>query len=103
MAGWHQRLNGHEFKETLGYGQGQGSLVCYSSWVLKEKPLIKFDCTHAKCFPCICSTFCYNYTQMFVCKHTPIFSFISLHSEFFGSTKKKPDNSRICKLFLFAF
>ena len=30
MVGWHHRLNGHEFEQTLGIGNGQGSLVCYS-------------------------------------------------------------------------
>ena len=27
MVGWHHRLDGHEFEETLGVGDGQGSLV----------------------------------------------------------------------------
>ena len=35
-AGWHRGLNGHEFQQTLGDGEGQGSLVCYSPWVHKE-------------------------------------------------------------------
>ena len=26
MVGWHQRLNGHEFEQALGDGEGQGSL-----------------------------------------------------------------------------
>ena len=30
MAGWHHRLNGHEFEWTLGVGDGQGGLVCFS-------------------------------------------------------------------------
>ena len=30
MVGWHHRLNGHEFKQTLEDSEGQGSLVCYS-------------------------------------------------------------------------
>ena len=30
MAGWHFRLNGHEFEQAPGDGEGQGSLVCYS-------------------------------------------------------------------------
>ena len=30
MVGWHPRLNGHEFKQALGDGEGYGSLVCYS-------------------------------------------------------------------------
>ena len=28
MVGWHHRLNGHEFEQTLGDGEGQGSLAC---------------------------------------------------------------------------
>ena len=36
MVGWHHRLNGHEFEQTLGVGDGQGSLVCYSLWGGKE-------------------------------------------------------------------
>ena len=30
MVGWHHRLNGHEFQQTLGNSEGQGSLACYS-------------------------------------------------------------------------
>ena len=30
MVGWHHWLDGHEFEETLGAGDGQGSLVCCS-------------------------------------------------------------------------
>ena len=36
MVGWHHRLNGHEFEQTLGDGEGQGSLVCRSPWSCKE-------------------------------------------------------------------
>ena len=32
MVGWHHRLNGYEFEQTLGDGEGQGSLVCCSPW-----------------------------------------------------------------------
>ena len=32
MAGWHQLLNGNEFSQALGDGEGQGSLACYSLW-----------------------------------------------------------------------
>ena len=28
--------NGHEFKQALGYGEGQGSLACCSPWGRKE-------------------------------------------------------------------
>ena len=36
IAGWHHRLNGHEFEKTLGLGDGQGGLVCCSPWGHKE-------------------------------------------------------------------
>ena len=36
MAGWHHRLDGHEFEQALGAGDGQGILVCYSPWGHKE-------------------------------------------------------------------
>ena len=36
MVGWHHRLNEHEFVQTLGDNEGQGSLVCCSSWGRKE-------------------------------------------------------------------
>ena len=29
-VGWHHRLDGHEFEQALGVGNGQGSLACYS-------------------------------------------------------------------------
>ena len=32
MVGRHHRLNGHEFEQTLGGSEGQGNLVCGSSW-----------------------------------------------------------------------
>ena len=36
MVGWHHQLNGHEFKQTLGVGDRQGSLACCSPWGRKE-------------------------------------------------------------------
>ena len=30
MAGWYHQLDGHEFEQALGVGDGQGSLVCCS-------------------------------------------------------------------------
>ena len=35
-AGWHHRLDGHEFEWILGVGDGQGGLVCCDSWGRKE-------------------------------------------------------------------
>ena len=31
MVGWHHRLDGHEFEQALGLGDGQGSLSCLQS------------------------------------------------------------------------
>ena len=39
MAGWHHQLNGHEFDQPPGVGDGQGSLVCCSPWGLKESDM----------------------------------------------------------------
>ena len=36
MVGWHDRLDGHEFEQVLGVGDGQGSLAFCSPWGYKE-------------------------------------------------------------------
>ena len=36
MVGWHHQLNGHEFEQALGVGDGQGSLACCSPRGHKE-------------------------------------------------------------------
>ena len=36
MVGWHHRLDGHEFEQAPGVGDGQGRLACCSSWGCKE-------------------------------------------------------------------
>ena len=36
MVGWHHWLDGHEFEQAVGVGDGQGSLVCCSPWGCKE-------------------------------------------------------------------
>ena len=37
MVGWHHRLNGHEFEQSPGIGEGQGSLVCSCPWEFPGK------------------------------------------------------------------
>ena len=39
MVGWHHWLNGHEFEQTPGDGEGRGSLAWYSSWGRKESDM----------------------------------------------------------------
>ena len=36
MAGWHHRLDGHEFEYIPGVCDGQGGLACCNSWGRKE-------------------------------------------------------------------
>ena len=36
MVGWHHKINGHDFEQTLGHSEGQGSLACCSPWGHKE-------------------------------------------------------------------
>ena len=39
MVGWHHQLNGHEFEQAPGVGDGQGSLACYSTWGHKKSDM----------------------------------------------------------------
>ena len=39
MVGWHHRLNGHEFGQTSGVGDGQGGLSCCDSWDHKQSDI----------------------------------------------------------------
>ena len=41
MVGWHHRLNAHKFEQTLEDGEGQGSLLCFSPWSLKDSDMIE--------------------------------------------------------------
>ena len=42
MVGWHHWLNGHEFEQMLGDGEGQGSLVCYRPWGCKDSDMTEW-------------------------------------------------------------
>ena len=39
MVGWHHRLNGHEFEQAPGVGEGHGSLTCCSPRGHKESDM----------------------------------------------------------------
>ena len=39
MVGWYHRLNGLEFEQAPGVGDGQGSLVCFRPWGGKESDM----------------------------------------------------------------
>ena len=42
MVGWHHWLDGHEFKQAPGVGDGQGSLACCSPWGHKESDMTEW-------------------------------------------------------------
>ena len=42
MVWWHHWLNGHEFEQTLGDGEGQESLACCIPWGHKESDAIEW-------------------------------------------------------------
>jgi len=69
MAGWHHGLDGHEFEQAPGVGDGQGSLACCSARGHKE-----VDTTERLngIFHCVC-------VCVFVCIH-----YIFFHSSFDG-------------------
>ena len=39
MVGWHNQLNGHDFEQALGDGEGQESQVCWGQWSHKESDM----------------------------------------------------------------
>ena len=50
MVGWHHQLNGHEFEQALGDGDGRGSLECCSLWGHEESDTTE-DRTTARATP----------------------------------------------------
>ena len=43
-VGWHHQLDGHEFEQAPGVGDGQGSLACCSPWGHKELDMTEHVC-----------------------------------------------------------
>ena len=41
MVGWHHQLNGHEFEQALGVGDGEGSLECCCPCAHRESDIIE--------------------------------------------------------------
>ena len=48
MVGWHHQLNGQEFEQASGDGEGQGSLVCCSPWGHKESDMTAWQNNNKK-------------------------------------------------------
>ena len=67
MVGWHHQLNGHEFEQTPGVGDGQGSLACCSPWGHKESDITELlNWTDTFEFLCMCA-FLSIYIWDFLC------------------------------------
>ena len=57
MVWWHHWLNGCEFEQTPGDGEGQGSLVCCSPWGGKELDTTEQLNKKEQCTLCPCKAF----------------------------------------------
>ena len=81
MAGWHHRHNGHEFKQALGDGEGQGSLMCCSPWEYKESDTTEW--------------LNYNNKIHLGCQEHYYLHLISLHISFVKYSNLPLDNERL--------
>ena len=63
MVGWHHWPNGHDFEQTQGDGEGQGSLACCSSWGHKESDMTE-QLNNKECYVSLDSSCEYNTTQI---------------------------------------
>ena len=54
MVGGHHRLDRHEFEQTPGVGDGQGSLSCCSPWGRQESDMTE-QADRADEEPCVCA------------------------------------------------
>ena len=55
MVGWHHWLNGQEFEQAAGVGDGQGSLACCSPWDSKESDMSDWTEQNQKVYLSSCS------------------------------------------------
>ena len=76
MVGWHHRLDGHEFEQTLGDSEGQGSLECCTPWSYKESDTTECLKSNSSgcCFyddwsACLWTTFLVSGKHSEVCPH----------------------------------
>ena len=49
MVGWHHQLNLHQFVQTPGDGEGQGSLECWNLWGRKKSDMTEQLDNWGKC------------------------------------------------------
>ena len=61
MVGWHHQLNGHQFEQALGDGEGQGSLACSSPRGQKKLNMTEWLNNNDMVFPVLMSR-CENWS-----------------------------------------
>ena len=94
MVGWHNQLNGHEFGQAPIGGDGQGGLVCCSSWGCKESDMTeRLNWIIKKCYfihfeisPEFISLKCVA-VIVFVYNSKWIFNFLSNNLNFFNKKR----------------
>ena len=83
MVGWHHQLDGHEFEQAPGVGDGQGSLACCSPWDCKESDTTEL-LNWTECFLMIKSCiFSRNMMEMILCSEANFFKRLMLAMCFF--------------------
>ena len=59
MVGWNHQINGHEFEQTPGVSEGQGSLVCCSPWDHRVRHSLVTEQQHILyMWLCVCVLYC---------------------------------------------
>ena len=70
MVGGHHQLDGHEFEQASGVGDGQGSLACYSPWGRQESDMTEWLNWTEVCFFC-CFPSNFDPQMLFICQGSP--------------------------------
>ena len=63
---YHHRLNGHEFEQTPGDAEGQGSLACGSPWKHKESDRTEQQQNNSNNFKCFLFAQTFPHHQIFL-------------------------------------
>ena len=66
MIGWHHRLSGHEFEQTLGDSEGQGSLAGSSPWDCRVRHDLATEQVLSEQNPALMTSFNLNYFHKYV-------------------------------------
>ena len=69
--GWHHQVDGLEFEQTLGVGNGQGSLVCCSPWGHKELDMTEQQNWTVHSTVCVCVCILHVYIYIYIYIYTP--------------------------------